>query len=89
MGLKPMRWNRVPMATGSGAAYSMNSNPSVPMGFSQTVEVWLGRLAFMVVSIGVGECATVSAQRVTIPAFCGGPFVWIAENLQNRDHAST
>ena len=32
---KPMRSNSWPMAWGSGAAYSMNSKPSVPMGLSQ------------------------------------------------------
>jgi hypothetical protein len=33
--VKPIRTNSAPSATGSGAAYSMNSNPSVPSGFSQ------------------------------------------------------
>ena len=37
IGLKPMRSNSAPMAAGSGAAYSMNSKPSVPMGLSQGV----------------------------------------------------
>jgi hypothetical protein len=32
--LKPMRSNSSPIAWGSGAAYSMNSKPSVPMGLS-------------------------------------------------------
>ncbi|EWS64877.1 hypothetical protein Y695_01874 [Hydrogenophaga sp. T4] len=54
IGLKPMRSNSAPMAAGSGAAYSMNSKPSVPMGFSQVVAAEVtavGRLAFMVVSL--------------------------------------
>jgi len=41
------------MAAGSGAAYSMNSKPSVPMGLSQVAAAdvtAVGRLAFMVVS---------------------------------------
>src|SRR5678815_5045515 len=37
MAAKPMRSNTFAIATGSGAAYSMNSNPSVPIGFSQGV----------------------------------------------------
>ncbi len=37
MAVKPMRSNSAPMATGSGAAYSMNSKPSVPIGLSQGV----------------------------------------------------
>jgi hypothetical protein len=36
--VKPMRSKTLPMATGSGAAYSMNSKPSVPMGLSQGVK---------------------------------------------------
>src|SRR5436190_14335169 len=32
-----MRSNTAAIAAGSGAAYSMNSNPSVPMGLSQGV----------------------------------------------------
>ena len=34
-GRKPSWRNSRPSAAGSGAAYSMNSNPSVPIGFSQ------------------------------------------------------
>src|SRR5690606_10389510 len=33
--LKPSVSKTLPRATGSGAAYSTNSNPAVPMGFSQ------------------------------------------------------
>src|SRR3990167_8464776 len=56
IGLKPMRSNSAPMAAGSGAAYSMNSKPSVPMGFSHVVAAE-GTGAFMVVSLwcGAGE----------------------------------
>ena len=35
--LNPIRSNTTAIAPGSGAAYSMNSNPSVPIGFSQGV----------------------------------------------------
>jgi hypothetical protein len=47
--LKPMRSKTWPIAAGSGAAYSMNSKPSVPMGFSHGVKagasaVLMGRL---------------------------------------------
>src|SRR5688572_3952558 len=35
MALKPMRSNTPAIAAGSGAAYSMNSKPSVPIGLSQ------------------------------------------------------
>jgi DNA-binding Lrp family transcriptional regulator len=38
MAVKPMRSNSAPIAAGSGAAYSMNSKPSVPIGLSQGVK---------------------------------------------------
>ena len=56
--LKPMRSNAWPMACGSGAAYSMNSKPSVPMGLSQAAVAFVavaGRAAFMV-SVWLGFC---------------------------------
>src|SRR5690349_23037389 len=34
---KPRRSKSAPISFGSGAAYSMNSNPAVPMGFSQGI----------------------------------------------------
>src|SRR5262245_22736873 len=37
MTAKPIRSNTFAIAAGSGAAYSMNSNPLVPAGFSQGV----------------------------------------------------
>jgi hypothetical protein len=37
-----MRSNSAPMAAGSGAAYSMNSKPSVPIGLSQGVNCMVG-----------------------------------------------
>jgi Lrp/AsnC family transcriptional regulator, leucine-responsive regulatory protein len=49
--LKPRRSNSSPMATGSGAAYSMNSKPSVPIGLSQA-------------GVIAGYVALVDAERV-------------------------
>ena len=39
IGLKPMRTNNSPIACGSGAAYSMNSKPAVPIGLSHRSSV--------------------------------------------------
>ena len=42
---KPMLSNKQPSAAGSGAAYSTNSKPSVPIGFSQGVNCMRGSCA--------------------------------------------
>src|SRR5574343_1164084 len=87
-GLKPMCSNSAPMAAGSGAAYSMNSKPSVPMGLSQGV---LGSMAAEGALMGVsgkfvkqGKDATVGSRVVSFPALCCTLFLKIAGKLRHH-----
>ena len=65
--VKPICSNRWPSAAGSGAAYSMNSKPSVPRGFSQSE----GVVAAMV-SVRKRQGADSLAIRCGLAHSCSG-----------------
>ncbi len=50
--LKPICSNSAPIAAGSGAAYSMNSKPSVPIGFGQAEVVSVIAVSSVRASVG-------------------------------------
>src|SRR6218665_701380 len=80
-GLKPRLTNTRPMACGSGAANSMNSKPSVPMGLSQPAPTGVAAGCVHAASGNPLMCAsTVRPDGMSFQPSDGG---WLEETGEN------